>query len=178
MDVGQPLGVGVAGHHDVAFLGQQGFKGVKELFLRSIFIGKELHVVNQQQIQGVVAFLEFVKGLALVGLNHIRDKLFCMDVENFASWLVRQQAVAYRVHQVGLAQSHATIDKQGVVKMTRHGGNMHGSGAGHAVGGAFHQVLECEDAVEAILGQAGGAGFSDCYAFLGRDQFRCNNSRG
>jgi hypothetical protein len=88
VNVGQPFGVGVAGHHDVRFLGQQGFKGVEELFLRAIFVGKELHIVNQQQIQRVVAFLEFVKSLALVGFNHIRYKLFRMDVENFGVGLV------------------------------------------------------------------------------------------
>ena len=71
MDVSQPLGVGVAGHDNVGFFGQQGFKGVEELLLRALLVGKKLHVVNQEQIQRVVALLELVKSLALVGLNHI-----------------------------------------------------------------------------------------------------------
>jgi hypothetical protein len=88
VDVGQAFGVGVAGHHNVRLAGQQGFKGVEELFLRAIFVGEELHIVNQQQIQRVVTLFEFVKSLALIGFNHIRDKLFCMDVENFGVGLV------------------------------------------------------------------------------------------
>jgi hypothetical protein len=32
-------------------LGQQRFEGVEEFFLRAVLVGKELHVVDQQQIQ-------------------------------------------------------------------------------------------------------------------------------
>src|SRR2546427_1791427 len=50
-------------------------EGVEELLLRAVLVGEELHVVDQQQIQRVVTLLEFVKGAALVGLDHIRDEL-------------------------------------------------------------------------------------------------------
>jgi hypothetical protein len=38
------------------------------------------------------------------------------------------------MHQVGLAQAHATVDEKRVVQMPWHVGYMHGGGARHAVG--------------------------------------------
>ena len=150
MDVGQALGIGVAGHHDVALLGQQCFEGVEELFLRAILVGEELHVVDQQQIERMVAFLEFVKSLALVGFNHIRNKLFGVDVENFGIRLVGQQLVAHRMYQVGLAQSDAAVDEKRVVQVPRHAGHVHGSGARHAVRRALHQGVERECGIQPV----------------------------
>ena len=47
MDVRQALGVGVAGHDNVRLFGQQGLKGVEELFLGPVFVCEELHIVNE-----------------------------------------------------------------------------------------------------------------------------------
>ena len=69
---------------------QKSLEGIKKLFLGTLFVGQELHVVDQQQIQRVVAFFELIKCLALVGFNHITDKLLCMDVENFCIWALSQ----------------------------------------------------------------------------------------
>ena len=65
MNVGQALGVGVAGHYDVRLFGQQRLEGIEELFLRALLVGKELHIVDQQQIQRVVALFELVKSFGL-----------------------------------------------------------------------------------------------------------------
>ena len=151
MDISQPLGVGVAGHDNVRFFGQQGFKGVEELLLRALLVGKKLHVVNQEQIQRVVALLELVKSLALVGLNHIRYKLFCMDVENFGIGPLRQQPVAHSVHQMGLTQTNTAIDEERVVQVAWHARHMHGRGARHAVGTAFNQGVKGQRRIEPTL---------------------------
>ncbi len=117
VDVGQALGIGVGRHHDVALFGQQRFKGVEELFLRTVFVGKELDVIDQQKIERVVALFELVKGAALVGFNHIRNELFRVDVENLGVRLVFEQLVAHSVHQVGLTQADAAVDEQRVVQV-------------------------------------------------------------
>ncbi|OMP13430.1 hypothetical protein COLO4_01703, partial [Corchorus olitorius] len=149
VDVGQALGIGVRGHHDVALLGQQGLEGVEELLLRAVLVGEELHIVDQQQIQRVVALLEFVKSAALVGLDHIRDELLGVDVENFRVGLVGQQLVAHGMHQVGLAQAHAAVDEQRVVQVAGRARHMHGGRACHAVGRAFHQGFKGQRGVQA-----------------------------
>lgn len=101
------------------FFCQQSFKSVEELFLRAVFVGKELDIVDQQQIERMVMVLEFIKCLALVGLDHIRDKLFGVDVQNLGLRPICQELVANRVHQMGLAQTHTAIDEQRVVQMPR-----------------------------------------------------------
>ncbi len=149
VDVREALRVRVRGHHDMALLGQQRLEGVEELFLRAVLVGEELHVIDQQQVERVVVGLELVEGAALVGLNHIRDELLGMDVENFGVGLVLQQAVAHGMHQVGLAQAHAAVDEERVVQVPGRARDVHGGGPRHAVGRALHQGLEGECGVEA-----------------------------
>ena len=146
--------------------GQQRLERIEELLLRTVLVGEELDVIYQQQVERVIAVLEFVKSLALVSLNHIGDKLFSVDVENLAAGLVCQQAVAHGMHQVGLAQTNAAIDEKRVVQMPRHGGNVHGSGTRHAVGGALYQGLESQQAVESVTRQAGIAILNDFGTFI------------
>ena len=134
MDRRQAFGIGVAGHHNVRLLGQQGLEGVEELLLRSVLVGEKLHIVNEQQVQRVVTLLEFIKRFALIGFNHIRDKLFGMDVENFCARVVQQQLVADGMNQMGFAQTHPAIDEQRVVQLADAAGHVHGGGAAHAVG--------------------------------------------
>ena len=151
MYVRQPLGVGVTGHHNVRFFGQQSLERIEKLFLCAVLVGKKLNVVNKEQVQRVVALLELVKSLALVSFNHIRHKLFCVDVENFGLRVVNQQFVANRMHQVRLAKANAAVNKQGVVKLAQAAGNVHGSRAAHAVGCAFNQTVESQGTVKPIL---------------------------
>ena len=63
----------------------------------------------------MVVVLELVKGLPLVGLDHIRHKLLGMDVENPGQRSLAQQPVADGMHQVGFAQADTAIDKKRVV---------------------------------------------------------------
>jgi len=151
MDVGQTFGVGVAGHDDMGLACQQGFEGVEELLLRALLVGKKLHVIDQQQIKRVIAFLEFIKGLALIGFDHICDKLFGMDVENFGLRALGNQLISHCVHQMGLAQAHTTVDEKRVVQMTRHARHMHGRSARHAVGTALDQGIKSQCAVKTVF---------------------------
>ena len=180
VDVRQALGIGVRGHHDVALLGQQGLEGVEEFLLRAVLVGEELHVVDQEQVERVVALLELVEGLALVGLNHIRDELLGVDVENLGIGLVGQQLVAHRVHQVGLAQTDAAVDEERVVQLPRRPRHVHGRGPRHAVGRALHQGVEGERRVQPGLEAAGGRFFLRLHRFgdrkVGRHRGRSVNA--
>jgi hypothetical protein len=123
--------------------------------LRAVLVGEELHVVDQQQIERVVACLEIVERAPLVGLDHIRDELLRVDVENFRVRLVLQELVAHRVHQVGLAQAHAAVDEKRVVEVPRRARHVHRGRACHAVGRALHQRLERQGRVEPRAERAG-----------------------
>ena len=166
MDVGQTLGVGVAGHHDVRLFGQQGLERVEKLFLGTVLVGKELHIVDQEQIEGVVALLELVKSLALIGFNHIRNELFRVDVENFGVRSIRQQPVAHGMDQMGLAQTDPAVDEQGVVQLPRGACHVHRRGARHPVGRTLDQGVKrqrrieprLEDRCIGVLGRVGRLG--------------------
>ena len=157
MDVGQALGVGVAGHHNMRLFRQKSLEGIKKLFLGTLFVGQELHVVNQEQIQRVVALFELIKCLALIGFNHITDKLLSMDVENSCIWTLSQQTVANRVHEVGFAQADAAVNKQRVVQVARHACYVHGCRPRHAVCPALDQRVKVQARIEPIFLGFGGA---------------------
>ena len=59
---------------------------------------------------------------------------------------------------MGFAQTHTTVDEQGVVELTRDRGHVHGCGAGHAVGRTLHQRVKGQRAVEARFKAIGGLG--------------------
>ena len=82
----------------MGFFGQQSLKSVEKLFLGALFIGEKLHVVDEQQVQRMVFVLEFLKGFALVGLDHVRHKLLGMDVQDLGRRLVGEQTIACSVH--------------------------------------------------------------------------------
>ena len=96
----------------------------------------------------------------MIGLDHIRHKLFGMDIEHLGVRSVLQQFVANRVDQMGFAQSHATVDEQGVVELARDGGHVHGCGAGHAIGRPLYQGVKGQRAVKAGFKAVGGLGVS------------------
>ncbi|MNR54510.1 hypothetical protein D3C85_1747070 [compost metagenome] len=53
------------------------------------------------------------------------------------------------MHQMGLAQAHAAVDEQRVVKMTGRARDMHGRRARHAIGRTFDQRVERQRRIQA-----------------------------
>ena len=103
----------------------------------------------------MVTLLELVESLALVGFNHIRDKLLGVDVENFGARVISQQLVADGMDQVGLAQADPAIDEQRVVELPDAAGHMHGRRPAHAIGRAFDQGLKGQCRIEPGLDARG-----------------------
>jgi len=92
-------------------LGDQRLEGVEKLLLRLVLAGKELHVVDEQQVQRVVIALEILEGLALVGTHHLADELLGLQVADACAGLLGEQGVAHGVHQMGFAQSDTAVDE-------------------------------------------------------------------
>ena len=142
------LGVPVAGENDLLPAFKQRVEGMEELFLRALFLGKELNIVNQQRIDRTVITLEVVDGVHLQRLDHIGDETLGMQIHDSGSRILLQQMVTNRVHQVGLAQANAPIKEQRVIAMLGIVRNLPGSGAGKLVRLALDEVLEGKTAVE------------------------------
>ena len=79
-----------------------------------------------------------------------------MDVENLCLRAVSQQPIAHGVHQMGLAQTDATVNKQGVVHLAGCACHMHGGGSRHPVGLAFDQCVKGQSRVQPVLQQPAG----------------------
>ena len=54
------------------------------------------------------------------------------------------------MHQMGLAQTDAAVNEQGVVQVPGHVRDMHGGSPGHAVGRTLHQRVEGQRRIEPV----------------------------
>ena len=142
------LRIAVAGEDHLLAAFEKGIEGVEELLLGALLTGEELDVVDQQCVHRAVEALEFVDGVELQGLHHVRDETFRMQVDHLGVRVLLQQVVAHRMHQVGLAQTDATVEEQRVVTVLEVVRHLPGGGAGQLVGLALDEVLEGEGTVE------------------------------
>ena len=95
--------------------------------------------------------LELVKGFALIGFDHVRNKLFGMDIQDFGVRLVLQQLVAHSMHQMGFAKPDPAIDEKRVVQLPRYICDVHGSSPRHAIGCALDQAVKTQAAIEPVF---------------------------
>ena len=144
------LRVGVAGDDDLLVRLDQRVEEVEELFLRAVLAVEELDVVDQQQVERAVVALEVVERLVLVGAHHVGHVGLGVDVADPGAGFAREDVVADRLDQVGLAEADAAVDEQRVVG-GRMVGDLHAGGAGELVGLAGDEGRERERRVEARL---------------------------
>ena len=76
---------------------------MEKLFLRVFFSGEELYVIDQQRIQRPVIALKFVNGVVLQSFDHVRDKTFLVNVDDFRILFTLRNQVACGLHEVGFA---------------------------------------------------------------------------
>ena len=108
-------------------------KGVKELFLRSIFSLQKLNVINKQQVDAAIFFLKFVRYTVLNSINQFICEVFGGYIDHGFEACVLQHLVANGVHNVGFAKTHSTVNEQRVVCFGRRLGHSFGCGMGELV---------------------------------------------
>jgi len=140
--------VTITGEDDLLAALEQGVEGMEELFLRALLLGEELDVVDQQRVHGAVETLELVDGIELQRLDHVRYKTLGMQVHHLRIRILLQQVIAHRMHQVGLAQADATIEKQRVVAVLGVVSDLPGSRTSQLVGFTLDEILEGERTVQ------------------------------
>ena len=120
----------------------QRVEGVEEFFLRALLAGKELDIVDHQDVDRPV-FLAEEFGLALLdGADDLVGELLTRDVEHAHLGVVLQHAVADGVHEMCLAEADAAVHEKRVVDLAWRFGNGHGGRMGKAVRAACHERLE------------------------------------
>src|SRR5579872_3248574 len=126
-------------------------EGVKKLFLRSVLAVKELDIVNQQQIERMVIFLEAVECLVLIGAHHIGHVLLGVNVAHVGRGVEFEQHVADRLDEMRLAETYAAIDEKRVVGHPRMLGNLQGRGTCELVRLARHERVKSKGRIEPRL---------------------------
>src|SRR5690606_14175316 len=127
---------------------EQSVEGMEELLLRAFLLGKELDVVDQQRIYRTIEALEFIDRVELRRLDHVRYETLGMQVDHLRIGILLEQVITHGMHQVGLAQTNAAIQKERVIAVLGIVGVLPGRGAGQLVGFAFDKLLEGKGAVE------------------------------
>ena len=88
---------------------------VKELFLRRLFAGEELDVVDQQDVDLPVPVAEFRRPVILQCDDELVGEFLARDVHDVGAGIVEHDAMADRVHEVGLAQTDAAVEEKRVI---------------------------------------------------------------
>ncbi len=108
-------------------------EGVEELLEDLLLAFEELHVVQQQDVGGPVAGLEFIHALAADAVDEVVEEILRRDVANQPRLSELQRVVTYCVKQVRLAQPSPAVDEQRVVMGAGLLGHGHRRGVGKTV---------------------------------------------
>ena len=99
------------------------------------------------------------------GVDHLVDEAIGRDVEEVQLAVARLDVVADGVHQVRLAESHAAIEEERVVRLRRDLGDRARRGVGELVRGADDEALE---GVFRVQGRGTGRDLGQCGLGRGR----------
>ena len=134
----------------------QCIEGVEQFFLRGVFAGNELHIVQQQHINCAVFFTEGAGGVCADGVDQIVGEFLCGHIKHTQA--VAGACIANGLQQVGFAEAHAAVQKERVVRARRRFADGARRRVRHAVVRTNYEVVKNIARV-----QAGGFGhFNFC----------------
>src|SRR5262245_31511471 len=88
---------------------------VKELFLRTLFSGNELNVIDQQDIVVSISLFETEHLVVPNSIDDFVGKFLRRDIGQAKQLVIELDRVSDGVHEMCLAKTHATIKEQGIV---------------------------------------------------------------
>ncbi len=92
---------------------------MKELLFRAVLTGEELHVVDEQNVDRAVFVPELSHARGRDRADDLVRELFRREVDDPLAREAVVNLVADGVHEVGFAESHASVEKQRVVAVAR-----------------------------------------------------------
>jgi hypothetical protein len=136
----------VAGQHDLFVSFVQRVERVEKFLLNPFLAGEKLDVVNQQHVGLAVFFAELGQLVVLDGVNVFVGEFLGRQIGDAGAFLVAGDVLADGVQQMGLAQAHAAVKKQGVVGFSGRLGDGLGGGVGEIV------VVADDERLKGVLG--------------------------
>src|SRR2546428_273257 len=95
----------VARENDLLALLVDRVECVEELFLRSLFAGDELDIVDEQDIDAPVALAEFLALLRADRIDELVGELLARGIHDALLWMARDHRVTDRVHEMCLSET-------------------------------------------------------------------------
>src|ERR1700730_9739707 len=92
---------------------------VEELLLGAVLASKELDVVDEKDIHRPVLMPELTHARGGDGADDLVGELLRGEVDNALAWKPVVHLMADCVHQVRLAETHASVEEQRVVAVAR-----------------------------------------------------------
>ena len=120
----------------------QRVKRVEELFLRRLFAGKKLDVVDEQHVDLTVAIAKLRRAVVLQRDDELVGKLLAGEVDDVRGQIILNDAMTDRVHQVRLPETDAAVEEERVVGVRRCAGDGLRRGVREAVGVADDKLFK------------------------------------
>src|SRR5690242_1146724 len=95
----------------------QGVKGMEKLFFGRFFAGNELHIIHQQYINLAIFCAKFLSGMEAYRVNNLVGKAIRRGIEDIQAGSLA--TMSNGVQQMRLAQTHATVEKEWIVGVSR-----------------------------------------------------------
>ncbi len=141
--LGDFAGRAVGTEDDLLLLLVERVEGVEEFFLGPDVLAEEMDVVDHQQVDVAVAIAELAACRRLDdGADELVDEAVAGEIEDAQIALALEDLLADGLEQVGLAETDAAVDEEGVVGLARVFGDGDASGVGELVAGAGDELLE------------------------------------
>ena len=117
---------------------------MEELLFGAVLSGQELHVVDEQHVDGSVLVPELAHLRCLDGGDHLVHELLRGEVGDPLLREAPTYLVADGVHEMGLAQPDPSVEEERVVGLAGRIRDRHRGGVGEAGVVAHHEGAELE----------------------------------
>jgi hypothetical protein len=154
---GDLAGDAVRADHDLLGGVVQIVEGVEKLLLRPLLSRDELDVVDQEQVQAAVPIAELDGGVEADGVDEIVGELLGRHVGDPDARIALPRVMTDGVEQVGLAEAHAAVDEQGIVRLRELLPDRHAGRVRELVARPDHERVEGVFRIELGAGVAGTA---------------------
>ena len=154
------MGRTVAAEDDLLLRIVERVERVEEFGLRPFLSGEKLDVVDQQHVDRSVALAKIEHAVVADRVDHFVHETLGRDVRELQISIVFEDVLTDGMHQMRLAEAHAAVDEQRVVRSRRR--------FGHGAAGGMRELIRGSDdeRVERV------AGIEACGRRSVRDAFR------
>src|SRR4030095_281765 len=121
---------------------------MKKFLLRSLFATEKLNVVNQKKIGLAITLAEFDQITVLDRVDELVDEQLTRGVDHLHVFLFRPDELADGLHEMGLTQTDAAVNEEGIIRACRRLGDSETCGVRDFVIRADDKRFECVSRIE------------------------------